>query len=205
MPSCCRTTSSTWRCARPSIRRHTQICRAASLNCGARLREGSRRRISSGLVVPFEPGAYNQRGDGRARTFVRRCNRPAMADSALAANPYFRLGSQGTTGLDEILYAHGPRDRRNSDRTVQRSAADHPFFQQLAFMTADEMPTYQALLQKLKGRPYAARLRRRPRADHHAELRLYRAPASLSACSTRRSDGQDRRGANAVSTRHLPD
>jgi putative ABC transport system ATP-binding protein len=33
---------------------------------------------------------------------------------------------------------------------------DHPFFQQLAFMTAEEIPTYQSLLQRLKGRPFDA-------------------------------------------------
>jgi putative ABC transport system ATP-binding protein len=33
---------------------------------------------------------------------------------------------------------------------------DHPFFQQLTFMTADDIPEYQALLQKLKGRGFDA-------------------------------------------------
>jgi putative ABC transport system ATP-binding protein len=32
---------------------------------------------------------------------------------------------------------------------------DHPFFQQLIFMTADEIPDYQALLQRLQDRPFA--------------------------------------------------
>jgi putative ABC transport system ATP-binding protein len=31
---------------------------------------------------------------------------------------------------------------------------DHPFFQQLTFMTADDLPQYQVLLQKLKGRRF---------------------------------------------------
>ena len=33
---------------------------------------------------------------------------------------------------------------------------DHPFFQQLAFMTPEEIPVYQNLLQKLKGKSYEA-------------------------------------------------
>ncbi|TIU00327.1 MAG: ABC transporter ATP-binding protein, partial [Mesorhizobium sp.] len=32
----------------------------------------------------------------------------------------------------------------------------HQFFQQLAFMSAEEIPTYETLLQRLKNRPYEA-------------------------------------------------
>ncbi len=31
---------------------------------------------------------------------------------------------------------------------------DHPFFQQLAFMPPEDIPEYQQLLQKLRGRPF---------------------------------------------------
>ena len=40
---------------------------------------------------------------------------------------------------------------------------DHPFFQQLAFMTPDEIPDYQALLQRLQGPHSMPMPRGRPR------------------------------------------
>ncbi|MGE3831450.1 MAG: ABC transporter ATP-binding protein, partial [Parvibaculaceae bacterium] len=43
---------------------------------------------------------------------------------------------------------------RNAVELFRDLPPDHPFFQQLIFMSAEELPDYQALLQKLQDRPY---------------------------------------------------
>ena len=43
------------------------------------------------------------------------------------------------------------RSRANAVELFQDLPPDHPFFQQLTFMTADDIPLYQQLLQKLQG------------------------------------------------------
>ena len=44
---------------------------------------------------------------------------------------------------------------RNAVELFRDLPPDHPFFQQLIFMTADEIPDYQALLQRLQDKPFA--------------------------------------------------
>ena len=50
---------------------------------------------------------------------------PALADKALAANPYFTSVLK-EAGLDRDALRHGPGDRRQRDRAVRRPAAGQP-------------------------------------------------------------------------------
>lgn len=121
------------------------------------LRLALRKRLDdeglSGLVVPFEPGAYNREATIGENLLFGAATDPALDDKALAANPYFSSVLKAT-GLDRMLYDMGLEIADQAIELFSDLPPDHPFFQQLAFMTAEEIPDYESLLQKLKGRPY---------------------------------------------------
>lgn len=79
--------------------------------------------------------------------------RPLMTNRRLAAHPYFQQLFR-ETGLSTDLYAMGLEIAENAVELFHDLPPDHPFFQQLTFMTADDIPTYQALLQKLQSRRF---------------------------------------------------
>jgi len=79
--------------------------------------------------------------------------RPMMNNRRLAAHPYFQALFRDT-GLSDDLYAMGLEIAENAVELFHDLPPDHPFFQQLTFMTADDIPTYQALLQKLQSRRF---------------------------------------------------
>ena len=105
------------------------------------------------LVVPFEPGAYNREATVRENLLFGAATGPELADKGLAANPYFASVLK-ELGLDEILYGMGLEIAEQAIELFSDLPPDHPFFQQLAFMTPEELPVYEQLLQKLKGRPF---------------------------------------------------
>ncbi|MGB3391225.1 MAG: ABC transporter ATP-binding protein [Pseudaminobacter sp.] len=109
----------------------------------------------SDLVVPFEPGTYNREASIGENLLFGAATGPELADRALAANPYF-ASVLAQAGLDRTLYEMGMGIADQAIELFSDLPPDHPFFQQLAFMTAEEIPAYQALLQKLNGRPYDA-------------------------------------------------
>jgi putative ABC transport system ATP-binding protein len=109
----------------------------------------------SDLVVPFEPGTYNKEANIGENLLFGAARGLELADRELAANSYFAAVLR-QTGLDRTLYEMG---MGIADQTIELFSdlpPDHPFFQQLAFMGAEEIPIYQAMLQRLNGRPYDA-------------------------------------------------
>ena len=52
-------------------------------------------------------------------------------------------------GLDDTLFDMGIEVARNAIELFSDLPPDHPFFQQLTFMNADDIPDYQKLLQKI--------------------------------------------------------
>ena len=108
----------------------------------------------SGLVVPFEPGAYNIEATVGENLLFGTVVDPNLTGRGIARNAYFR-SIVGGTGLDSILFDMGYSIAENAVELFSDLPPDHPFFQQLTFMTADDIPTYQAILQKLKGRGFA--------------------------------------------------
>ena len=105
--------------------------------------------------MPFEFTAYNQQATVGENLLFGTLKRPLMTNSKLAAHPYFR-SLFSTTGLNTELYAMGIEIAENAVELFNDLPPDHPFFQQLTFMTAEDIPTYQALLQKLSGRGFDA-------------------------------------------------
>jgi putative ABC transport system ATP-binding protein len=105
------------------------------------------------LVVPFELDAYNQEATVAENLLFGSPVGTTLAGRALASNPYFR-SVLAELGLEEALYKMGLEIARNVVELFRDLPPDHPFFQQLTFMTADELPAYQALLQKLQDVPF---------------------------------------------------
>ena len=123
------------------------------------LRQALRLRLQEenldGLVVPFEIGAYNPQATVGENLLFGTLKRPLMTNRKLAAHPYFQqLFTE--TGLDTDLYDMGLEIAENAVELFTDLPPDHPFFQQLTFMTAEDIPTYEALLQKLNGKGFSA-------------------------------------------------
>ena len=118
------------------------------------LRERLEHESLSSLVVPFEPGTYNPEATIGENLRFGTAKGPALADKALAANPYI-MSVLKEVGLDETLYDMGLEIASNAIELFADLPPDNPLFQQLTFMTPEEIPDYQILLQRLQGRKYA--------------------------------------------------
>ncbi|NGN42874.1 ABC transporter ATP-binding protein [Mesorhizobium sp. CGMCC 1.15528] len=136
------------------VTRHTELA-GRIVELRAALRSRLEQEGLSGLVVPFEPGAYNKEATIGENLLFGAAAGTELADRALAANPYFAsVLRQG--GLDRTLYEMGLEIAEQAIELFADLPPDHPFFQQLAFMTPEEIPAYETLLQRLKNRPYEA-------------------------------------------------
>jgi putative ABC transport system ATP-binding protein len=107
----------------------------------------------SSLVVSFEPGAYNTEATVSENMLFGTAIGPQLMGRAIGSNSYF-LSVVGRTGLDRILFDMGIEIAENAVNLFGDLPPDHPFFQQLTFMTADDLPQYQVLLQRIKGKRF---------------------------------------------------
>jgi putative ABC transport system ATP-binding protein len=124
-----------------------------------KVRAGLRERLEAeGLtdsVVPFEPDSYNTEATVAENLIFGAPIGPALAAENLKTNPYVQSVLKAT-GLDEALYRLGLEIAANVIEILGELPPDHSFFQQWMFMTAEEIPEYRALLQKVKDKPFAA-------------------------------------------------
>ncbi|MCO4315624.1 ABC transporter ATP-binding protein/permease [Phyllobacterium sp. 21LDTY02-6] len=119
------------------------------------LRQALRKRLKKedldDLVVPFRLKDYNPQATIGENLLFGSMKRPFMTNRKLAAHPYFRsVLRENDLYID--LYMMGLEIAANAVELFQDLPPDHPFFQQLTFMTADDIPAYQLMLQKLQGR-----------------------------------------------------
>ncbi|MDR6635893.1 putative ABC transport system ATP-binding protein [Phyllobacterium sp. 1468] len=119
------------------------------------LRQALRKRLEKedldDLVVPFKLDEYNPQATVGENLLFGSMRRPMMTNRKLAAHPYFRsVLRENDLYID--LYNMGLEIAANAVELFEDLPLDHPFFQQLTFMTADDIPAYQVLLQKLQGR-----------------------------------------------------
>ncbi|WP_092584394.1 ABC transporter ATP-binding protein [Rhizobium mongolense] len=117
------------------------------------LRERMKEESLDAIVVPFDFDNYNSQATVGENLLFGTMKRPMMNNRKLAAHPYFQQLFRDT-GLSNDLYAMGLEIAENAVELFHDLPPDHPFFQQLTFMTADDIPTYQALLQKLQSRRF---------------------------------------------------
>lgn len=121
------------------------------------VRSGLRERLESegmsGLVAFFEPGEYNPQATVGENLLFGTPRSQAVSGKELAKNAYFR-SVMGADGLAATLYGMGLEIAANAIELFADLPPDHPFFQQLAFMPPEDIPEYQQLLQKLRGKPF---------------------------------------------------
>lgn len=112
-----------------------------------RLRTALQDRDLSGLIVPFEPGAYNPEATVFENLLFGHANRSDLHAATIGTNPHFRklLQDQGLATLFDQI---GVDIARNVIGLFADLPPDHPFFRQLSFMSQDDIPVYQLLLQK---------------------------------------------------------
>lgn len=117
------------------------------------LREALEKEGLSNLVVAFEPNSYNAEATVGENLLFGNAIDAVFADGAIGDNAYFR---QVITNhqLHKSLFKMGYEIAENAIELFSDLPPDHPFFQQLTFMNSDDIPAYQALLQKLKGKTF---------------------------------------------------
>lgn len=108
----------------------------------------------AGLVASFDLALYNTEATVAENLLFGTPVGPELSNINLASNEYFR-SILDKSNLYEALYRMGVEIARNAVELFRDLPPDHPFFQQLIFMTADEIPDYQALLQRVQDRPFA--------------------------------------------------
>lgn len=107
----------------------------------------------SNLVVAFEPDSYNAEATVGENLLFGNAVDAVFADGAIGDNAYFRKVI-AKHQLHISLFQMGYEIAENAIELFSDLPPDHPFFQQLTFMTSDDIPAYQALLQKLKGKSF---------------------------------------------------
>ncbi|TNM61915.1 ABC transporter transmembrane domain-containing protein [Aliirhizobium smilacinae] len=105
------------------------------------------------LLVPFDFDRYNiQASIGENLLFGTRSQR-IVDDKDMVAHPYFQLLLE-TTGLDRGLYDMGLEIAETAVELFRDLAPQHSFFRRLTFMTAEEIPVYQATLSRCRGQHF---------------------------------------------------
>lgn len=108
-----------------------------------------------GLIVPFEPGTYNNEASVLENLLFGNARTPDLMADKIGQNPYFRSVLQGS-GLEEKLVVMGIEIARNAIELLTDLPPDNPIYQKLAFMSSEDIPVYQALLAKLDTAPGSA-------------------------------------------------
>jgi putative ABC transport system ATP-binding protein len=117
-------------------------------------REELRRRGKADLVVPFEAGGYNSAArvlDNLLFGVFTNVKDPVgLAEGTAIFNKFIM-----DVGLGEALFDMGVKLAQTTVELFDDLPADHPFFERLTYMAPDEVPSYKALLQRLRGVDFA--------------------------------------------------
>jgi putative ABC transport system ATP-binding protein len=106
----------------------------------------------TGLVVPFQARSYNPEATISENLLFGAATDSTFSDDRLATQDYFRSVLR-KTGMDGLLYEAGLAIASQAVELFRDLPPDHPFFQRLSFMAAEEIPEYQSLLARLWGKP----------------------------------------------------
>ncbi|MFB9949295.1 ABC transporter transmembrane domain-containing protein [Rhizobium puerariae] len=112
------------------------------------LHDEIRRTGRSSLIIPFEPDAYNKEATVGENLLFGKTLQPLGRESALLESDHFYLALE-KVGLLRPFVDTGLTIARNLVEIFSGLPADHPFFNQVPFLTADDIAYYQQLLQKL--------------------------------------------------------
>ena len=124
-------------------------------------------RDLDGLVVPFEPMAYNPEATVLENLLFGSATGPDLHPDAIGKNPWFRkvLDEQGLT---EALAALGQGIAETTVELFGDLPPDHPVFQQMTAITASDLPALKALLARIE----SSGLARITEADRLVLIRL---------------------------------
>ncbi len=104
------------------------------------------------LVEPFDPARYNPMATVATNVLFGTAIDPGFAPEALPANPRF-LKLLAEAGLDGPLTEMGRRIAETVIELFGNLPPNHPFFEQLSFMAAEELPDYRAVAGRVAGQP----------------------------------------------------
>lgn len=123
------------------------------------VRKAFRERLASEnldeVVVPFKSGVYNPEATISENLLFGAATGPLLDSSSLAKDAYF-LSVLEISGLTETFYKMGLEIAENVVELFRDLPPDHPFFQNLPFMTSEQLPEYQALLKRAQGKSFPA-------------------------------------------------
>ncbi len=102
------------------------------------------------LVEPFRPDSYSMQATLGENLLFGTAIGDAFSPGKLTTNSYFR-SILNETGIDEKLFEMGREIASNATELFKDLPPDHPFFEQLSFMTSEEIPEYEAALSRLAG------------------------------------------------------
>jgi putative ABC transport system ATP-binding protein len=119
-------------------------------------RKALRERLSSPelgkLVEPFDPARYNPMATVATNVLFGTAIDPGFAPEALPTNPRFQR-LLADAGLEQPLTDMGRRIAETVLELFGSLPANHPFFEQLSFMSAEELPDYRAVVGRVAGQP----------------------------------------------------
>jgi len=122
---------------------------AAKILEARRVLRGQLRELPlSRLVKPFDPAKYNTQQTIAENLLFGTAVGQTFATTSLATNPYL-LEVLQSTGLHETLFDIGVKIAETVVELFADLPPGHPFFEQLSFMDAEELPEYSAALARV--------------------------------------------------------
>jgi putative ABC transport system ATP-binding protein len=104
------------------------------------------------LVEPFDPGRYNPMANVATNVLFGTAVDQSFAPETLPANPRFQR-LLANADLEQPLTEMGRRIAETVIELFGSLPPNHPFFEQLSFMAADELADYRAVIGRLAGQP----------------------------------------------------
>ena len=111
------------------------------------LRERLRRPDVAALVDPFDPARYNKNMTVAENLLFGTAVGPEFAPDNLASNEYLRTTLRGL-GLGDALVDMGRKIAETMVEIFADLPPGHPFFEQYAFISFDDLPMYRELMQR---------------------------------------------------------
>ncbi|MGI9464672.1 MAG: ABC transporter ATP-binding protein, partial [Aestuariivirgaceae bacterium] len=107
----------------------------------------------AGLVEQFDPSSYSSQATiGENLLFGTPVNEELSQDR-LGDHPYV-LQILAEDGLDDVLFAMGCEIAETAIELFADLPPDHPFFEQLSFMSSEQIPDYQATLGRVQNQTF---------------------------------------------------
>ncbi len=107
-----------------------------------------------GLVEPFDPQAYNSQANIGENILFGTAVAHEFEPANFPSNPVVRE-VLAQAGLEEKLFQMGKEVATTTVELFGDLSSDNPFFDQLTYMEADQIPVYRAILNRIGNLPLA--------------------------------------------------